>query len=51
MFASLAAIQVLGSILAVTSENTVYSATVSVMNGFVFLVMAGFCVIEFMLLL
>ena len=51
MFASLAAIQVLGSIVAVTTENSIYSATVSVMNGFVFLVMAGFCVLEFVLML
>ena len=51
MFASLAAIQVLGSIAAVTSENIIYSATVSIMNGFVFLVLAGFCVVEFVLLL
>ena len=50
MFASLASIQVLGSIIAVTTQNPIYSATVSIMNGFVFLMMAGICGIDFILL-
>ena len=40
MFASIASIEVLGTIIASVGENAVYSATVSFMNGFVFLVMA-----------
>ena len=51
MFSSIAAIQIIGSIVAVTSENTIYSATVSVMDGFVFLVLAGFCVVQLILLM
>ena len=42
MFASIATIEVLGSIVASVGENAVYSATLTFMNGFVFLIMAAF---------
>ena len=51
MFSSLAAIQIIGMIVSVASENTIYSVTVSVMDGFVFLVLAGLCVIQLILLM
>ena len=51
MFASIAVIQVLSALLSALSQNSVYSATISIMNGFVFLVMAGSCVIDCILLI
>ena len=51
LFSSLAAIQIIGMIVSVASENTIYSVTVSVMDGFVFLVLAGLCVIQLILLM
>ena len=50
MFASVAAVEVISSIAADISENTIYAATVSVINGFVFFVMAGYILIDFILL-
>ncbi|XP_053407879.1 solute carrier family 46 member 3-like [Mercenaria mercenaria] len=51
MFSGIATIEVLSSISASLSLNEIYADTYSFMNGFVFLVMAGFCVIDFALLL
>ncbi|XP_045190797.2 solute carrier family 46 member 3-like [Mercenaria mercenaria] len=51
MFSGIATIEVLSSISASLSLNEIYAVTYSFMNGFVFLVMAGFCVIDFALLL
>lgn len=50
MFSSIATIDVLSSIAASFSENEIYAVTYSLMNGFVFLIMAGFCVIDCILL-
>ena len=50
MFASLATVEVISSLTASVSENSIYSATVSFMNGFVFLAMAGFNLVDFILL-
>ena len=50
MFASLSSVEVLASVTASVSENNIYSATVSFMNGFVFLSMACFNLVDFVLL-
>jgi PCFT/HCP family folate transporter-like MFS transporter 1/3 len=50
MFSSVATIEVLSSISAALLLNEIYAETYSFMNGFVFLVMAGFCVITCILL-
>ncbi|XP_045190794.2 solute carrier family 46 member 3-like [Mercenaria mercenaria] len=51
MFSGIATIEVLSSISASLSFNKIYADTYSFMNGFVFLVMAGFYVIDFALLM
>ena len=50
LFASVASVEVIGSITANISENTIYAATVSVINGFVFFVMAGYIFIDLIML-
>lgn len=50
LFASMSFIQVLCSVLSSYVENGIYAATLSFMNGFVFLVLATFSMIEFTLL-
>ncbi|XP_052786551.1 solute carrier family 46 member 3-like [Mya arenaria] len=51
VFAGIAAVEVLSSIITLIAENAVYAWTLSQMNGFVFLIMAAFCVIDLTLLL
>ena len=50
MFASMAVVQIISSIAGVPLGNEIYSATLYFMNGFVFLVLAFFCLIDFVLL-
>ena len=51
MFASIATVEVVGSSIASVSENAIYSATLSFMNGFVFLSMAAFVSVNLSLLM
>ena len=51
MFASIATVEVVGSSIASVSENAIYSATLSFMNGFVFLSMAAFVSVNLTLLM
>ena len=46
----MASVEVIGSITANISENTIYAVTVSVINGFVFFVMAGYIFIDLIML-
>ena len=51
MFASIATVEVFGSIFATVGENVVYSATLTFMNCFVFLVMAAFVCVNLSMLM
>ena len=50
VFASISAVEIITNLLASVTENSIYAATVSVVNGFVFLAMAGYIFIDFLLL-
>ena len=51
LFASVSVISEISSLVSYFTTNLVYDATLSVMNGFVFLVMAGFNVLQVILLI
>ncbi|XP_060573448.1 lysosomal proton-coupled steroid conjugate and bile acid symporter SLC46A3-like [Ruditapes philippinarum] len=51
LFSSLSSIQVICNLISSYTANGIYAATFSFMNGFVFLVLASFCMIDFTLLL
>lgn len=50
MFAGLVAIQIISSVVSTFSDNEIYAASISFMNGFVFLVMAAFSILDMFLL-
>ena len=51
LFASVTVVETASEMISIATQNLVYSATVSVMNGFVFFVMAGFCLVACLLLI
>ncbi|XP_045166197.2 solute carrier family 46 member 3-like [Mercenaria mercenaria] len=51
LFSSIITVQVLCTITATFLFNTIYSSTLSIFHGFVFLVLAGFCGVVFMILI
>ena len=51
VFAGLAFIEVLSTILANLSQNAIYSLTISFMNGFVFIILAGIAFLNAVLMI
>lgn len=51
MFAGIVAIQIISAVTATFSDNEIYAVSLSFMNGFVFLIMAAFGVIDMILLI
>lgn len=50
LFASVIMIQSLCSLIGAVTDNSIYAATLEVFNGFVFIFLACYCAITFVLL-